>query len=89
MLILAAALILAITGVMAGWLLARSWVWRSRRHRRFVVTLKSGDGFSGVLAAVDSSALVLKDAEKIGDGSVPVDGEVIVLLADVKYAQRL
>ena len=76
-------------GAVVGWLFARSWVWRARRHRRFVVTLKTGDGFTGVLAAVDPTALVLRDAEKIGDPNVPVDGEVIVLLADVKYAQRL
>lgn len=76
-------------GILVGLLTTRSWVWATRRRRRVVVTLKSGDGFSGVLAGVDRYALALRDAEKLGDPNVPVDGEVIVQLADLKYAQRL
>lgn len=88
--IAAAALVALVIGALVGWSASRSWVWNARRHRRIVVTLKSGDGFQGVLAGVDAHTLALRDAEKLGgDTNVPVDGEVIVQLADIKYAQRL
>jgi small nuclear ribonucleoprotein (snRNP)-like protein len=65
---------------------------RSRLRSRVVVTLKSGASFEGVLAEVDARAWVLRSAQALGVGdhgaNVPVDGEVLILVSDVEYAQR-
>lgn len=67
-------------------------VIRSRLRERFVVTTKDGAAFAGVLYSADSKALVLREAEALGaaqdKSNVPLDGEVIVLLADVAYLQK-
>lgn len=62
---------------------------RNRLRHRVVVTLKSGSAFKGVLYEADSEALVLREAEQINDsrGPVPVDGELVVLRADLDYLQ--
>jgi small nuclear ribonucleoprotein (snRNP)-like protein len=74
------------------WLLNRSTVLRSRLHHRVVVTLKSGPTFDGVLCSADQEAWVLRSAHAISAGqpgaNVPVDGEVLILTADIEYAQR-
>lgn len=71
----------------------RSRVLSSRFRERVVVTLKSGDAFGGVLFSADKSALVLRQADAIGAGEnrtdLPLDGELILLLADVAFIQRL
>lgn len=57
-----------------------------------MVTLKSGDSFDGVLYSADTSALVLRQAAAVGAGEnktdLPLDGELLVLLADVAFIQR-
>jgi len=66
-------------------------VLKSRLHYRVIVTLKSGAAFQGVLWEQDRQALVLRDAEAIpgsNQQSVPVDGELVVLVADVDYIQK-
>lgn len=64
----------------------------SRFRERVLVTTKSGDTFDGVLYSVDNAALVLRQAEAVGAGenktNLPLDGEIIVLLADVDFIQR-
>lgn len=65
----------------------------SRRLRsRVLVTLKSGASFDGVLFSADRSVWVLRDAHALGAGdngaTVPVDGEVLIFVADVEYAQK-
>lgn len=77
----------------AGWwfLLRRPESVLDRRQRKqWVITLKSGDAFRGVLTDHDAGCLVLSDAQHYADPTtpVPVDGEVVVLLSDIKYAQR-
>lgn len=71
----------------------RSRVLSSRFRERVLVTCKTGDAFDGVLYSCDSTALVLRNASAVGMGerktNLPLDGEVIVLLADVAYLQRL
>lgn len=54
-----------------------------------IVTLKSGEGYRGVLFEEDRHALVLRNAEALNpDGTrVLVDGELIVLRPDVAYLQ--
>lgn len=64
----------------------------SRFRERVVVTTKSGDAFDGILYSADKSALVLRQAAAVGAGenktNLPLDGELIVLLADVAWLQR-
>lgn len=64
---------------------------RARICRRVVVSLKSGEAFSGVLFEADGGALVLRDAAAIAVGEnradLPLDGELLVLAADVAYIQ--
>ena len=59
---------------------------------KVIVTTKDGAAFSGVLFASDNKALVLRAAEALGaaddQSNVPMDGEVIVLLADVAFIQK-
>lgn len=66
-------------------------VIKKRLHYRVVVTLKSGAAFHGVLWETDRVALVLRDAQAVPDGTqapVGVDGELLLLWADVDYVQR-
>ncbi len=60
------------------------------RHRA-IVTLKTGDSFSGVLFDADSEAIILREAEALGAGekrtNLAVDGEVLILREDLAYIQ--
>lgn len=60
-------------------------------RRRCIVTLKTGDSFAGVLFDADAEALILREAEALGAGerrtNLVVDGEVLILRADVAYVQ--
>lgn len=64
----------------------------SRFRERVMVTTKAGDTFAGVLYSADKTALVLRSTEAVGAGenktNLPLDGELIVLLADVAFIQR-
>lgn len=62
-----------------------------RERKQWVLTLKSGDAFRGLLVDHDAVSVVLTSAEHFSDpqSPTPVDGEVVVLLSDLKYAQRL
>jgi small nuclear ribonucleoprotein (snRNP)-like protein len=74
------------------WLVVRARIISSRIHDRVIVTLKTGESFSGVLFANDRKALVLRETAALGAGerstNLPLDGEIIVLLSDVAYIQR-
>lgn len=64
---------------------------KMRLHYRVIVTLKDGTTFVGVLWETDRQALVLRDAEAVQGASgrnVGVDGELLVLWADVNYIQK-
>jgi hypothetical protein len=61
-----------------------------------IVTLKSGAAFDGVLYEQDGQSWVLRNVavlRTVADGVLNpptvVDGELIVLLADIDFAQRL
>lgn len=64
----------------------------SRYRESVLVSCKDGATFSGVLYASDDKTLVLRSSEAVGVGdnstNLPLDGEIIVLLADVSYLQR-
>lgn len=70
----------------------RSRVLESRLRERFVVTLKTGQSFEGLLYSHDDRHWVLRDASAIGaaekNTNLPVDGEVVLLTAEIAYAQR-
>jgi len=66
-------------------------VVKKRLHYRVIVTLKSGAAFEGVLWEQDREALVLRDTQAIpgpNQAPVPVDGELLVFVADVEYIQK-
>lgn len=62
-----------------------------RRRKRVLVTMKTQEAFLGVLFAVDRDALVLREVEALAVGAtaknVPVEGELLLLRADVAYIQ--
>lgn len=68
-----------------------SRVLEERLRRRVIVTLRSGDAFGGVLFDADERAWVLRDAAAIGAGehrsNLVVDGELLVLVAEIAYVQ--
>lgn len=65
---------------------------KERLHHRVIVTLKNGQSFQGVLWSCDPQAWVLRDAEALGvaenNTNLPVDGEVILLVSEIAYAQK-
>lgn len=87
-----AVLLLAGATSWAAWAAAQPRVMKARMRHRVVVTLKDGGSFDGVLWETDSRVWVLRNAVALGagdrDADVPVDGEVLVMVADVAYAQR-
>lgn len=77
--------------------LAFAWWWssdrllRSRKTRKVVVELQSGETFQGVLESVDARTLVIRNVSVLnGPTAVPtaVDGELLVPRGDVKFIQR-
>lgn len=70
----------------------RSRVLSSRFRERVLVNTKSGAVWAGALYSCDKQFVVLRDAEAIGEGenrgNLPMDGEVIVPIADVDFIQR-
>lgn len=70
----------------------RSRVLTSRFRDRVVVTTKTGDAFDGILYSADDKAIVLRQASAVGaaddKSDIPLDGEWIVLMADVAWIQR-
>lgn len=72
--------------------LSRRSVLGSRLRMKVIVTLHSGEAFSGVLWEADERVWVLRNAEAVGIGergsNVAVDGELVVLAENVAYAQR-
>lgn len=70
----------------------RSKVLVQRFRERVIVTTKTGETFNGILFSCDEKALVLRHASALGAGerstNLPLDGEIIVLFADVSFLQR-
>jgi small nuclear ribonucleoprotein (snRNP)-like protein len=61
---------------------------RGRMRRAVIVTLKTGESFSGVMFERDALVLVLRDAVDLQPNApVPVDGELLVRWAEVAYVQ--
>lgn len=64
----------------------------SRFRERVLVTTKTGATFDGILYSADKAAIVLRQVAAVGEGEnktdLPLDGELILLLADVAWLQR-
>lgn len=65
---------------------------RAHVRRSVLVTLKTGEGFQGVLFDADSEAFVLRNCGLVEAGGsdrvpVPVDGELLIQRRDVAYLQ--
>lgn len=69
----------------------RSRVLTGHLRERVVVTLKSGDSFNGLLYTHDDRVLELRQAQALGAGEkstdLPLDGTLLVLMADVAFIQ--
>lgn len=70
----------------------RPWA-RLALSERLLVNLRSGDAIGGILRAQEGNVLVIADARVFqtdgpGEGR-PVDGEILVELGNVSFAQRL
>lgn len=63
-----------------------------RVREQLVVTLKSGEAFSGLLWEADDKVWVLRNAVAVGAAedrsSLDVDGEVVLPAANIAFAQR-
>ena len=92
MILLVALLVAAVVALAAvAWRTSTAGLLAERRRRRVLVTLKTGEAFSGVRFAVDREAIVLRDAAALAfdvrSQNVPVDGEALILRADIAYVQ--
>ena len=65
-------------------------VLKNRLRSEVILTLKGGSSFRGVLFDADREAFVLRNVEHLverDDRPTPVDGELVVLVADVLFVQ--
>jgi len=65
-------------------------VLKQRLRATVIITLKGGSSFRGVLYDYDPDAVVLRNVTHLADGAdspTPVDGELVVLIADVLFIQ--
>lgn len=66
-----------------------SHVLAARRRSVFIVTTKDGRAFRGVLFDFDKRCMVLRNTEALeGSGPILVDGELLLLWADVAFLNR-
>lgn len=70
--------------------MSRDRLLRQSLRARFLVTLKSGQSFDGLLREVDDETLLLVDAFQVStDGPrVKVDGSLYVPRGEVDYMQK-
>ncbi len=68
----------------------RAHVLRDRVRYKAIVTTKAGSTFEGVLYDLDRDAVVLRNVVHLVQGAdqpTPVDGELLILAADVLFMQ--
>ncbi|NNC10688.1 hypothetical protein HII28_02145 [Planctomonas sp. JC2975] len=62
---------------------------RQHLRERFVVTLRNGESFDGLLVDADEKTYRMVDVVAVGERSrVAVDGELFLPRADVLYLQK-
>ncbi len=67
----------------------RGRVLRNRERCVFIVTTKDGRAYRGVLFDSDQQCMVLRNTEALdGSGPIPIDGELLLLWADVAFLNR-
>lgn len=90
--IVLAAVVVAVLGT-GGWFVLENTgdrLLRSRRTRKVIVTLTSGETFDGVIAGCDRHSVVLSRVSLLGgDTPKPVDGELLIPRADLKFVQKV
>jgi hypothetical protein len=68
------------------------YVMRRTVKERVIVTLKTGEGFDGILFWADGKTWELVQAKALGVGDrgadVPVNGTLLIPAANVAYCQR-
>lgn len=68
------------------------YVLRQSIKERVIVTLKTGEGFDGILFWADGKTWELVQAKALGVGhqgaDVPVNGTLLIPAANVAYCQR-
>ena len=69
---------------------SRSRILAARERCVFIVTCKDGRAYRGVLFDNDARCLVLRNTEVLDgpNGPLPVDGELVLLWADVAFLNR-
>jgi hypothetical protein len=69
------------------------YILKQSVKQRVLVTLKTGEGFDGLLFWADGKTWELVQARAVGAGErgadVPVDGTLLIPADNVAYAQRL
>lgn len=85
--------LVALTVALIAWQVERRGADRlvaSHLRTRYLVTLKSGESFDGLLEDADSMTLVMVSAKSLAVGRDPiaVDGSLILSRSDVAYLQR-
>lgn len=69
--------------------MARDRLLKSLLRERFIVTLKTGEAFDGLLDRWDESTIELLNVFAVTDKSrAPVDGRIYLPRAHVAYMQR-
>jgi hypothetical protein len=85
-------LVLVVAFIAAVCWLAQGTAVRRALKERVLVTLKSGEGFDGVLLRLDRKSWELVQAKALGVGErgadVPVNGALIIPAENVAYVQR-
>lgn len=67
----------------------RDRLLREHLRYRFVVTLKTGETFDGLLDGWDESSLEFVDAHAVSaSDTVPIDGRLFVPRTQIAYMQR-
>ena len=61
---------------------------RDALRERFVVTMKDGGTFDGLLDDVDDRTICLLEAKVLSNNRASVDGRLLLNRADVAYMQR-
>ncbi len=70
-------------------MIRRDKIIRQALRERFVVTLKGGESFEGILIEADDKSLRLVDSFAVsGKNRVSVDGDLYLPRPEVSYLQR-
>jgi small nuclear ribonucleoprotein (snRNP)-like protein len=72
----------------------RDKILRTLVLAKFVVTMKTGETFEGLLQTFDESTLVLVRADAVtvtttAETRIPVDGALYIARSDIAYMQRV